>query len=401
VTHSFDILDPAFRRDPYPSYAVMRREHPVCRVEPGGMWAISRHEDVRFVLMHPEVFSSSGFREAWEPAWVGYNPLARSMLATDPPAHTRLRALVQQGFGPRAAARLEARVGELAEQLARSLEGELEAVETMCAPLPAFVIGSLLGLDARLHAEFQRWADDILSITPEPPSEAHAERVKGSIAELSGYLREVVADRRRQPTDDTVTDLIRAEVEGQALSTAEIVDFLVLLLLGGLETTTHLMGNALRLWSEQPELLDAVRAEPGCLGDFIDELLRYDGAAHSLPRLTTRDVELHGVTIPEGSLVMVLLGAANRDERVYAEPDRFDIGRRARGGLAFGRGLHFCLGAGLARMEVRAALAAVAQQVVRIEPCDEPIEYNRTLTVRGPVRMRLRFERAGREASVG
>lgn len=401
MTHAFDILDPAFRRDPYPCYAVMRREHPVCRVEPAGMWAISRHEDVRFVLEHPEVFSSSGFRQAWEPAWVGYNPLARSMLAADPPAHTRLRALVQRGFGARVAARLEARVGALAGQLAQALEGELEVVEAMCAPLPAFVIGSLLGLDARLHGEFGRWAEDILSITPEPPSDAHAQRVKGSIGELSGYLREVVADRRRQPTDDTVTDLVRAEVEGQALSTAEIVDFLVLLLLGGLETTTHVVGNGLRLWSEQPGLLDAVRAEPERLGDFVDELLRYDGAVHTLPRLTTRDVELHGVTIPQGSLVAALVGSANRDEQVYAEPDRFDIGRRARGGLAFGRGIHFCIGAGLARMEVRAALAAVAQQVVRIEPGDEPIEYNRTLTVRGPVRMRLRFERAGREATVG
>ncbi|WP_437782847.1 cytochrome P450 [Sorangium sp. So ce1097] len=389
--HRMDVLSPAFRANPYPHYAELRRAAPVCQVEPGGMWAVSRYEDVLFVLKSPELFSSHGFKAAWQPPWVGYNPLANSMLALDPPAHTRLRGLVHRAFGARTVARLEPRVRAVADELARGLEGEVDFIDALAMPLPAFVIGEVLGLDHGLRAHFKRWADDILSVTPGPEPPAHAGRIRTTIAELTGYLKDVVAARRRAPADDTVSDLIRAELDGQALTDTEIVDFLVLLLLGGLETTTHLLGNALLFLADHPDMLRRLRGAPALVPLFLEELLRYDGPSQSVARLTTRDVSLGGATVPAGALVLALVASANRDERQFPDPDRFDLHRGSHGGLQFGHGIHFCIGAALARMEARAALEALVARFARVERCPGEIAYHRTLTVRGPVALPLCF----------
>jgi cytochrome P450 len=388
-----DILGPELRRDPYPHYAELRRRNPVCQVDPGGMWAVSRYDDVLFVLRSPELFSSQGFKAAWQPPWVGYNPLANSLIALDPPAHTRLRALVGRAFGPRAVPRLEPRVRALAGELAEGLGAEAEVVEALAMPLPAFVIGELLGLDHGRRARFKRWADDILSVTPEPASPEHAARVRATIAELSGYLREVIDARRRAPADDTVSDLIRAEVEGASLGDAEIVDFLVVLLLGGLETTTHLLGNALIFLADHPALWARLRDDPALVPRFLEEMLRYDGPSQSVLRVTTAEVAVGGVVLPRGALVLALVGSANRDERQFPDPDRFDPDRGSQGGLQFGHGIHFCIGAALARMEARAALEALVARFARIERDPGEIRYNRTLTVRGPAALPLRLTR--------
>jgi cytochrome P450 len=387
-----DVLSPELRANPYPYYAELRRTRPVCQVDPGGMWAVSRHDDVVFVLKHPELFSSHGFKAAWQPPWVGYNPLANSMIAMDPPAHTRLRVLVSRAFGARAVSRLEPRVRALAEELASGLSrGEVDFIEAFAMPLPAFVIGELLGVDHALRKSFKRWGDDILSVTPEPRSPEHAARVRTTIAELSGYLREVIAARRRAPAEDTVSELLFAEVNGEALTDTEIVDFLVVLLLGGLETTTHFLGNALLFLASHPEELGRLHAEPQLVPGFLEEMLRYDGPSQSLPRITTREVAVGGVTIPARAMVLALVGSANRDERQYPDPDRFDLHRGSQGGLQFGHGIHFCIGATLARMEARAALDALVARFGRVERGGGEIQYNRTLTVRGPIALPLRF----------
>ena len=395
MNEPMNILSPAFRADPYPYYAELRRRGAVCQVEPGGMWAVSRHEEVLFVLKHPERFSSQGFKAAWEPPWVGVNPLASSVLAMDPPAHTRLRALVSRGFGPAAASRLEPRVRALAGELAEGLRGEeVDFIEALAMPLPAFVIGELLGLDHALHGSFKRWADDILSVTPELPPPEQVARVKATIAELDGYLREVIAARRRAPADDAVSDLLRAEVDGQSLTDTELVNFLVVLLLGGLETTTHLLGNALLYLSAHPELMARLHAEPLLVPRFVEEILRYDGPSQSMPRIVIEETTLAGVTLPRGAMVIALVGSANRDERVYPAPDSFDLDRGSQGGLQFGHGIHFCIGAALARMEARLALEAIVTRYARVTRPAGEITYNRTLTVRGPVALPLRFSAA-------
>ncbi|MDC0744570.1 cytochrome P450 [Polyangium mundeleinium] len=386
-----NVLSPSFRANPYPRYAAMRTSSPVCQVDPGGMWAVSRWDDVLFVLKNPALFSSQGFKAALEPPWIGYNPLVHSMVALDPPAHTRLRGLVTRAFGGGATRRLAPKVERRAEELAGKLVGDVDFVEAFAIPLPAFVIGEILGLDSSLHVHFKRWADEIVAITPEPSSAEHAAQVRTTIAELSGYLRQVVAARRQAPADDTVSDLIHAEVDGHSLTEEEILDFLVMLLLAGLETTTHLLGSSMLFLATHPALWEKLRGDPALASPFVEEMLRYDGPAHALPRITTAEVTLAGMTIPPGSLVLVLLASANRDEHHYADPDRFDLDRAAQGSLPFGHGIHACIGALLARMEVRTALEVLTRRFRRVELGAGEIRYNRTILVRGPVALPLRF----------
>ncbi|MDI1484535.1 cytochrome P450 [Polyangium sp. y55x31] len=386
-----DLLSPSVRADPYPHYAAMRRSSPVCQVDPGGMWAVSRWDDVLFVLKNPALFSSQGFKAVFEPPWTGYNPIGHSMLALDPPMHTRLRGLVSRAFGASTTSRLAPKVERRAEELAETFGGEVDFVQAFATPLPALVIGEILGLDSSLHVHFKRWANDIVSIAPEPLSEEHVVAVRTTINALSGYLRDVVAARRREPADDTVSALLHAEMDGQSLTEQEIIDFLMLLLLAGLETTTNLLGNSMILFAKRPDLWDRLRASPALAAPFVEEMLRYDGPGHSLPRIAAADVTLAGVTIPKGSLVLALVASANRDEHRFVDPDRFDIERGSQGGLAFGHGIHFCIGALLARMEARIALEVLTRRFRGVELGVGAIRYTRALVVRGPVELPLRF----------
>lgn len=392
MSERVNVLSPEFRQNPYPHYAELRRTWPVCQVEPGGMWAVSRYEDVLFVLKHPEIFSQ-GFKDTWQPPWVGYNPLANSMMALDPPAHTRLRSLVSRAFGPQVIARIEPRLRRLAAELAEGLgQGEeVDFVEAFAMPLPAFVIGELLGLDHTLRPRFKRWGDDITSITPEPKSPDDAARVRQTIADLTGYLAEVVAARRRAPVDDLVSDLVQARVDGLGLSDQEIIELLVMLLLGGLETTMLFLGSTLLFLAQHPEWMTRLCEVPALLPRFLEEMLRYDGPSQALPRLVTTEVTLSGVTLPRGALVLALVASANHDERQFPDPERFDPERGSQGGLQFGHGIHFCIGALLGRMEARVGLEALLARFRRVERTAGTVHYNRMLPVRGPVTLPLRF----------
>jgi len=387
-----NVMAPAFRADPYSHYVEMRRHSPVCQVEPGGIWAVSRYADVVSILRSPERFSSAGFKAAWQPPWVGHNPLANSILAMDAPEHGRLRGLLTRAFGASAIAAIEPRARALCERLAGRLEGEVDFIAALAGPLPAFVISELLGLDHALEAHYKRWIDDLVSVTPEPQSPEHEARVRATIAELDRSMIDVIEVRRRASSDDLVSELGRAEAGGQPLSEREMIDLLVTVLGGGIETTTALLGNMLLFLAERPDELARLRCSPQLVPRFIEEMLRYDGPSQSIPRLTTSDVELSGVTIPRGSLVLALIGSAVRDEQHYPDPDRFDP-ERGQPSLTFGHGVHFCLGAALARMEAKIALEALLPRIHGLElACARrDIEYNRTLTVRGPVALPLRF----------
>jgi hypothetical protein len=389
------LMTPEFRSNPYPFYAEMRRSRPVVQVEPAGMWAVSRHEDVVFVLRHPELFSSSGFRAAWEPSWLGYNPLARSILATDGEPHAKLRALVTRAFGARVLARIEPRVREIAAGLAEELAsvGEGDLIEAFALPLPAFVIAELLGLDRSLCPRFKRWADVLVSVTAAPESPEHAASVRATVAELAGYFEEVILARRRAPIDDFMTDLMRAEVDGQSLGDDELVAFAAVLLLGGFDTTTYLIANAVRILAERPDLAAELREDPAGIAAFVEEVLRHDPPVHGLPRIAIEDVTLAGVTIPRGALVLALLGSANRDERAFPDADRFDVRRREQG-IPFGFGIHACIGAALARMEARLAIAALLARCRGFVRPPGELSWNVSLTVRGPVAMPIGLVRA-------
>ncbi len=386
------LFDPAFRANPYPFYAQMRRSQPLCQVEPAGLWAVSRHKDVVFVLKHPELFSSHGFRAAWEPAWLGYNPVARSILAMDGAPHAKLRALVTRAFGARALLRLEPRIRELAgwlaEQAARA--GEVEFISAFALPLPAFVIADLLGLPRSLWTRFKQWADDVASVTPVPQGPEQIASVRASITEMTGYFTEIIARRRAAPIDDFLSDLMRAEVDGQSLTDEELVSFAAVLLLGGFDTTTYLLANAVRLLAARPELAAALRADPAKIAGFVEEVLRYDAPVHGLPRIATQDVQLAGGTVPRGAMVLLLLGSANRDEQVFQDADQFEP-QRWEPGISFGSGVHGCLGAALVRLEARLALEALLGQARGVVCPPGELLWNRSLTVRGPVAMQLRL----------
>ncbi len=392
TTQRVNILAPEFRANPYPGYAEMRRNTPVVQVEPAGFWAISRYADVASVIKNPQLFSSEGFKAAWQPAWVGYNPLANSMLALDGTNHTRLRTLVSRAFNSSATTRLEARIRKLAHRLADELaqKGEADFVSMFAMPLPAFVIGELLGLDVSLHHRFKAWSDDIVGVTPEPMGPEHVQRTLASIADLTRYITEVLEARRRAPADDLVSDLLRAEVEGQRLTDREIIDFLVLLLLAGLETTVHLLVNSLLFLAERPDELARLRADLTLVPRFIDEMLRYDAPVQALLRTVTSDVTLSGVRIPKGEVVLALIASANRDERQYTEPDRFDL-YREQPALSFGYGAHYCIGAQLARLEARCGLEALLSRFSDFKRTSASLTWSQAITVRGPHTLPLRF----------
>ncbi|MFP2925112.1 cytochrome P450 [Pyxidicoccus sp. 3LG] len=386
-----NLLVPEVRANPYPTYAELRRG-PVCQVDPGGYWVLTRHDDVVAAFKNPQVFSNIGMRVATKPAWLGHNPFADSMIGMDPPNHGRLRTLVNRAFGPSALARLEPRVRAFADSIvARIPEGTpVDFVDAFCLPLPASVIGELIGLDPTQHHLFKRWADDLTSISsigPKPERETpRMEEIRSTVRETEQYMGRVLASRRAEPRDDLVTDLINARVDGESLTDAELMNFMFLLLVAGLETTIHLMSHSVRVLMERPDLLERLRADSSRIPRFLEEVLRYEPPVQAIMRVTTTDTEIRGVTIPKGSPVALMMGAANRDETHFPGAETFDMDREGTNNLPFGHGIHFCLGAPLARMEARFGLEALLARFARFTSVG-PLKWNQSMTVRGPVSM--------------
>lgn len=388
----FDFFDPAFQADPFATYAEMRRSAPVAVFNPIGFVTVARHADVVSVLRSPQSFSSAGFRPAFEPPWVGYNPGARSMLVMDPPDHTKLRNLVSRAFGPSFLAQVEPSIRARAEPIIDRIaaRGEVEIVDEVSVPMTAGVLGDILGLDPALHGSFKRWSDDMASITPVPQSPEHEARVLGSIAEMRRYLTELITARRHEPVDGLVGALIAAEIDGQKLTDEELVAFLALLIVAGLETTANLIAKSMIVLADRPALAARLHADLSLVPSFIEEMLRFDPPTHGLFRVTKSDVEIAGEKVSAGTPLMVLLASANRDEAVYPEGDVFDLDRAQQAGVAFGHGPHFCVGAGLARLETKIALEGLLGRFSHFEREASPIVWRHTLTVRAPEAVRLR-----------
>jgi cytochrome P450 len=386
MTARVNLMDPAVRASPYPHYAELRRNAPVSQVEPGNMWVASRYEDVMTVFKNPQLYSSEGFRAAFLKPWLTYNPLAESLPFMDPPKHTRLRALVNKAFTPAMLEHLEPMLRALSEQLVTDMlaRGSVDFVEAFALPISAASICDLLGLDPTLRHNFKRWAEDMADIgTVAPDDVQRQEQIRATVRDMESHLSEVLEARRREPREDMVSDLLRAQVDGEALSTQDLMAFFFVLLAAGLETTIHLMSHSVRVMMAQPEVAARVRADRSLLPRFIEETLRYEPPAHSVLRITTADTTLGGVALPRGSMVLVLIGSAAHDESRYPDPERFDLDRPGPQNLPFGHGIHFCLGAPLARLETRIALDVLLSRS-RLSPGDEPLQWNYTLTVRGP-----------------
>ncbi|OJH39112.1 cytochrome P450 [Cystobacter ferrugineus] len=386
-----DVMALAHRINPYPLYAELRRDHPVCRVEPGGLMAISRYKDVEYVLKHPELFSSHGLRVAWQPEWVGDNPVAQSLAASDGEEHARLRSLVSRAFTPVAINRLDEKVRASAARLAEGLlaRGESDFMEEFATPLPARAISNLLGFDPALERHYKRWTGVIVGVTPVPENEEHVSRTRDTIAEMKRYVQQIIDARRSQPDDDVMGLIVKGGPNGQRPSNQEIIGLAFTLLAAGLETTSFFFAHALRLLAERPDVLERLRADRKLLPKFIEEMLRYNGPIRGLPRIVMADVELSGVRIEHGACILPLIASANRDETRFPHADRFDLAREQTG-ISFGFGSHYCLGAFLARLEAQAGLDALLDRFSGFSLIPEGVVWNRSLVTSGPLKMPVR-----------
>lgn len=387
-----NLFSPEMCADPYPVYAEMRRSSPVCKVDPIGCWAVTRYEDAVHVLKENSLFSAAGIAHMIQNPGVGHNPIADSLAVMDPPAHTKLRALVSRAFGAAIIPRVEPIARAAAAEGAEQLRGGdfVDFYKAFSVPVPAAVIANLLGLDPALRDSFMRWSAHIVSINPAMPPEK-LDDVRESVTTLRRYLTEVIAARRNEPRDDLVSDLIAAEVDGQALTHDELMGFLFLLLVAGLETTSHLLTNAVRLLVRRRDVHDRIRRDPTLIPAFVEEILRFDPPVYADIRLTTADVQVGGTAIPAGSLITVLLGSVNRDERLFDDPDTFDIDRPRQAGFSFTYGIHSCLGAALARAEARMALEALCSLPGYFEEQPGEKEWAISATVRGLLRYPVRL----------
>ena len=379
--------------DPYPIYADLRVHAPVYRNARLGFAALSRHADVLAAFNDVARFSNA-LGVSLDPA--ATHPAARatmSFLAMDPPRHTRMRGLVSRAFTPRRIADLEPRVRELTcQHIARFVgDGRCDFVRDFAARLPMDVISEMLGVPEADRDMLRSWADAVVhredGMYDIPPAGMAA------AAQLLAYFADVVADRRKQPCDDLSAALLTAEVEGDRLDDSEVVGFLFLMIIAGNETTAKLLGNALYWLWRNPEQRRSIDADPKLIPRWVEETLRYDGSTQALARTLTADVELHGERLRAGDRVVLLVGSGNRDERVFADADRFDVRRDTGDMLSFGHGLHFCLGAALARLESRVALEEVQARLRGWEIDPAGLQRIHSVNVRGFSSMPIEFER--------
>ena len=348
--------------DPFPWYAAMRAQDPVSYDAALDTWHVFDYDDVRTVLSDHARFSSDFSRMQ---GGMDREGLGASLIATDPPRHRQLRNLVTQAFTPRAVEALRPRIEAIVAELVSRMEGRtaVDIVDDLAYPLPVIVIAEMLGIPAADRDTFKRWSDQVVS---ESTDFEHIE-IGDAHMEMGAYFWNLVQERRAEPRDDLVSGLVAAQVGGEHLSDVELVGFCMLLLVAGNETTTNLIGNAMLCLDEHPDLLRELRAEPDLLTDAIEEVLRYRSPVQSMFRFAKGEVELGGATIPDGTRVVAWIGAANRDAQQFPEPDRFDIRRSPNRHLAFGHGIHFCLGAPLARLEARIALGVLLDRLPDFE----------------------------------
>jgi cytochrome P450 len=414
----FDPLSFDHTRDPYPAYRALRETAPVHRSPGSGFYSVSRYDDVLSVLKRPELFSSRAmFTVLMNQGDEGMPPLsfdvakflvrfalrtkmnpfrfpkARNLIAEDPPSHGPLRNVVNRGFTPRRIAAWESRVRGLATELLAPLRdgAPFDLVHDFAIPLPVTIIAEMIGVEPERMRDFKRWSDAFIDGTTGPGrATPFGPEFTEAVMEFLTYLRQTVRARRRAPGDDLVSAIIAESPGGEKLDDMDVMMFVQLLIVAGNETTTNLIGNAVTALLDHPEQLDLVRRDPALVPPAVVAALRFDPPIQTVVRSATSHVDAAGTTIPAGSTVAVLIGSANRDERRFADPDRFDVAREQRGHLAFGFGEHFCLGSALARLEARVALEALVPELARVERTAPGRELVDSFLVRGPKRLDLR-----------
>jgi cytochrome P450 len=385
---ALDPYDYAFQEDPYPVYAWLREHEPLHHNPALDLWALTRHADIAEAVRTEGTYSNSWGVAIEESAWGPDAHKVMSILGMDPPRQKRLRSLVSRGFTPRRVHDLLPRIQELTDRyLAECLElGSFDWIADFAGKLPMDVISEMMGVPEEDRAEVRRQADIVVhredGVYDVPPP------AMDSSLWLVAYYQAMVDQRRRRPSDDLTSALIEAEVDGDRLTDEDVIAFLFLMVVAGNETTTKLLGHALFHLTRHPDQLEKVfsGADEQLVVPWIEETLRYDTSSQLLARYLLTDVELHGKVAPQGSKLLLCLGSANRDERVFGRPGDYDILRdqdELARSLSFGGGRHFCLGANLARLEARVALTALVERVRSVEVEHERCVRVHSLNVRG------------------
>ncbi|MFD5673033.1 cytochrome P450 [Streptomyces sp. NPDC127040] len=377
--------DPKFFQDPYPTYAALRSASPVQRVPSGGgrsRYLVSGYAEARAALADPRLSKDTARFFANKNSGRNLHPaVSQSMLATDPPQHTRLRSLVTKAFTPGAIARLrpyiESVVGELLDSWAP--DEQTDVIESLAAPLPVTVICQMLGVPEADRSTVRAWSNELFAA-------GQPERIDTASHAVAGYMADLIANKRRTPDDSLLNDLIRARDGEDRLSEDELVSLAVLLLVTGHETTTNFLGNAVLALLQHPDELDRLRKNPDDVPAVLDELLRFDSPVSTATfRFTAEAVTLGGTDIPAGVPVLVAIGAANRDPERFPSPDLLDLDRDAAAHLSFGHGIHRCVGASLARAEAEIALRAILARFpgMRLALPPDRLQWRRTRLMRG------------------
>ena len=369
-TVSLDPVDPAFFNNPYPAYHEIRSRVPVFRWEQYGTWCFARHEDVNALLrdrrfgrqiLHVATREELGWPETPSHLKPFYDFEKHSLLELEPPVHTRLRGLVNRSFLTRSVERLRPMIAQLSNELIDRFEakGEADIITEFATPIPVMVICDLLGVPSEMGQQLLAWSHDMVAMYQARRDRAVEDAAVRATIEFSNFMRGYISKRRKDPRDDLLSELIRAEEQGQKLSEDELVTTAILLLNAGHEATVHAIGNGVKVLLE----LD-VRS--GITATVVEETMRYDAPLHLFTRYALEDVEFQGVRLRKGDEVGLMLGAANRDPARFAEPDRFDPCRDPNPHVSFGAGIHFCIGAPLARLEMQVALPILFERLSKL-----------------------------------
>ena len=390
------LLSDEFFRDPYPFYRQMREKAPVYWSPKLSSWLVTRYADCQAMLEDSDTFSSSGrvaylldqlpvhMQERVEPLRRHY---AVGLAHSDRPAHTRLRNIMRQGISPAAAHKRRGRIEAVVDDLLAPLESrkEFEFIREFAYPLPATIIVEMIGAPVEDIEKFKGWADDIAMLfeyggrmTPEA-----AEIGVASLQEIRAYISDLITHVKKHPGDNIMSLLVNAESDEKAMTLDELINTAVTLFVAGHETTTNLLGLGLKNLLCKPERFDALRKDPTLIPAAIEELLRYDAVIPRAWRIANHDTEIAGTPIPKGRMVMAMLGSANRDETRFEEPDTFDVNRKNNRHFGFGRGIHVCLGAPLARLEVSIALEQIVKRFPDLALKDQEFQWRKDMAIRG------------------
>jgi len=384
---------PEHRRDPHATWRRLREEAPVYRSRALGTWIVTRYDDVQRVLRDPNFTTDRNNTVVMKVAtrMARRDPdlttmITRSLLTIDGPEHRRLRGLVSKAFTPRRIEALRPRLSGIVDELLDRVEavGEMELIRDLAHPLPVIAISELLGVPESDRKRFLGWSGKLVELLDPLQASGGSAGLSSATHEIFDYFRELLALRRAEPGEDLLSAMIAAEENGESLSEPDLLALSVLLLVAGHETTSNLIGDSVLALLAHPGERKRLSDDPGIIGSAVDEFLRFESPIQLTDRAALEDCEIGGRRIRRGQLVVAALAAANRDPKIFPDPDRLDLGRRDNHHLAFSLGSHYCLGSQLAKLEAELAIGGLLRRFPDFSGDSEPPAWRRSMIIRGP-----------------